>query len=104
MPDVRVHNLTGADFDSVRLYVPGPPREAVDLGVLANGQFSEYRSVPLAYRFAEIEASGPAGSYSLRPYDYVGEEALPEGRYTYRLRIDQGRLTLELEASDTTDG
>lgn len=103
MPHIRVHNATGADFDTVRLYVPIAPREAVDFGAIANGAYSEYREVPVAHRFAEIEASGAAGSYSLRPYDYVGEQPLPEGRYTYHLGIAQGRLTLDLEATAPPD-
>lgn len=103
MPHIRVHNSTGADLDVVRVYVPVEPREEVDLGAVTNGAYSEYRRVPLAYRFAEVEASGSAGSFSLQPYDYVGEQPLPEGRYTYRLGIAQGRLTLDLEATAPAD-
>jgi hypothetical protein len=97
MPHIRVHNLTGEGLDSVRWYVPAVPREPIDFGALGIDEHSEYREVPVAYRFAEIEASGPAGSYTLRPYDYVGEEPLAEGRYTYHLGLAQGRLTIELE-------
>jgi hypothetical protein len=103
MPHIRVHNSTGADLEVVRVYVPVEPREAADFGAVANGAYSEYRAVPVAYRFAEVEASGPPGSFSLRPFDYVGEQPLPEGRYTYRLGIAQGRLTLDLEANSPAD-
>jgi hypothetical protein len=88
---------------AVRVYVPVEPREAVDFGAFATGAYSEYRRVPVAYRFAEVEVSGPAGSFSLRPYDYVGEQPLPEGRYTCRLGIAQDRLTLDLEATGPAD-
>lgn len=103
MPHVRVHNVTGGYLDGVRWYVPAVPRQAIDFGALANEEHSAYREVPVAYRFAEIEASGPAGSYTLRPYDYVGEEPLPEGRYTYHLGVTQDRLTIELEATGGPD-
>jgi hypothetical protein len=100
MPHIRVHNATGADLDAVVVYVPIAPRKAVDFGPVADGAYSAYREVATAYRFVEIGASGAAGSYSLRPYDYVGEQPLPEGRYTYRLGVAQGgRLTLDLEAT-----
>jgi hypothetical protein len=102
MPEIRVHNSTGADLDSVRIYAP-EPREAVDFGPVANGDYSEYRRVPVAYRFAELEVSGQAGDFSLRPYDFVGEEPLPEGRYTYRLGRVQEALTLDLQANASAD-
>jgi hypothetical protein len=97
MPNVRIHNTTGADLETVLLYPPASPREPIDFGSIASGGYSDYRDVDTAYRFAHVEASGPIGSYVLRPYDYVGEEPLPEGRWTYRLSIDQGRLALALE-------
>jgi hypothetical protein len=103
MPHIRIHNSTGADLDVVRIYVPAEPREAVDFGPVPNGAYSEYESVAVAYRFAEVEASGPAGSFSLRPYDYVGEQPLPMGWYTYRLGIAEGRLTLDLEGATPED-
>jgi hypothetical protein len=100
MPHIRIHNSTGADLEVVRVNVPGEGREPVDFGAVDNGKYSEYRRVPVAYRFAEIEASGPMGSFSLRPYDVVGEQSLPEGRYTYRLSLAEDRLTLDLEVNE----
>ncbi len=97
MPHIRIHNATGADLDRVLLYPPRSPQQPVDFGPLAAGEHSAYRELPVLYRYAHIEASGPAGSYVLRPYDYVGEEPLPGGRHTYHLRVDQARLQLELE-------
>ena len=103
MPHIRIHNTTGVDLDAVVVYLPTATREAVDLGAVINGAFSAYQEVPTAYGVAEIHASGAAGSYSLRPYDYVGEQPMPEGKYTYRLGIAQGRLTLDVEASAPPD-
>ena len=97
MPRVRIHNTTGADLDTVLLYPPASPREPIDFGALSNGGYSGYHDVEPAYRFVHVEASGSIGSHVVRPYDYVGEEPLPEGRFTYRLSVDHGRLTLQLE-------
>lgn len=100
MPHVRVQNATGVDLEEVRVYLPTSEQEPVAFGPIASGAWSEYREFSVAYRFMRIEASSATASFTLQPYDFVGERPLSPGRYTYRLGVVDGRLTLDLEVDD----
>jgi len=101
---VRVHNATGSELASVRVFAPGVPPRPVAFGPLDAGARSDYQDVPDARRIAHIEATGPAGDLVLQPYDLVGEEPLPPGRYTYRLSVTHGRLRLDVREDPPDDG
>ncbi|MGB5379031.1 hypothetical protein, partial [Muriicola sp.] len=58
--------------------------------------YSEYKEFETAYAYAYIQITAGEEVYVLQPIDFVGEEILPIGLYTYELDIDaEGQVTLE---------
>jgi hypothetical protein len=91
--NVRVANNSSFAFDRVRVVFPG---DEVDYGTVAANGVSDYAPVETAYRYAYIEVEIGGEVLKIQPIDYVGEEALDPGHYTYRLNVTiEGHLTLE---------
>jgi hypothetical protein len=93
--EIRVRNESGLNFERVR--VRFPETGETDYGAVPNGAVSAYHSTTRAYRYASVLANTGDGELSFQPMDYVGEQELAAGRYTYVLRVDHGVLTIELE-------
>ena len=51
----------------------------------------------VSYRYADFSVKAGGQELSLQPIDYMGEQELSAGRYTYSLGVDNGRLTVQLE-------
>jgi len=100
---VRVRNGSGFDFAGVEVRFPDGTR--LSQGPLASGASSDYADAgdPVyGYAWAKVTtAPGPPADgrvLVLQPIDYVGEQALEPGRYTYVLALDdQENLQLTLE-------
>lgn len=93
--EIRVRNESGLHFEWVR--VRFPETGEIDYGAVANGAVSAYHATTRAYRYASVLTKTGDGELSFQPMDYVGEQELAAGRYTYVLRVDHGVLTIELE-------
>lgn len=93
--NVRVRNASAADFD--RVVVVFPKQHEVDYGRLPKGEVSQLRTTAQAYRYAGIRVTIGQRELALTPIDYVGEQPLVPGRYTYVLGVEGERLTLSLE-------
>lgn len=80
---VRVENATALDFEEVRIW-PGPDRRLIfpDVGAGATTRYVELRE---AFRIASVRALTSSDTFALQVIDYVGEEPLDPGRYTYVL-------------------
>jgi hypothetical protein len=93
--EVRVRNASTIDFSSV---VIGFPDQTEAYGAVAARTATDYRTVERAFRYAGVQVTLDGTSLALIPIDYVGEEELDGGSYTYELNVtdDLGSLTFRL--------
>lgn len=89
---LRLENGSSADFSSA--LVRFPEAEA-GYGALAAGEASDYREFDTAYSFGFVKIEAGGNTYRIQPIDYVGEEPLENGRYTYELSLTDGELEME---------
>jgi hypothetical protein len=97
MSEIRVRNETGQSLYDVRVEPADEPRP-ISLGPVPPGAVSDWHPVPTVHRYPAIQASGPGADLVHLPYEGTTQPALPEGRYTYVLRLQAGRLVVDLEA------
>jgi hypothetical protein len=95
---LRIKNASHRDFDRVRVVFPD--RVEVDYGPVAKDSFSGFHGTSRAYRYAQIHVKAGDQEFALTPMDFVGEQELAPGRYTYILRVEGSRLTIDLEKAD----
>ncbi|HEV2856364.1 MAG TPA: hypothetical protein VHC97_26475 [Thermoanaerobaculia bacterium] len=91
---IRIANRSGQDFERVSVTLPS---DTVDYGRVGNGAVTNYRRVTAAYRYALVEVTIGGKPIKFQPQDYLGEEPLRPGRYTYELRLDEDGNNLRLE-------
>ena len=82
--NIRIRNISDITFDQVQVGEPEKVHENV-----APDSFTVYLEYEVAYRIAFIEIRSGAETFVLQPIDFVGEEELPIGLYTYELDIDE---------------
>jgi hypothetical protein len=94
---IRIGNDSPNAFTSVAVIFPA---DEVDYGAVSAGGVSNYRPVSVAYRFARVDVRIGSTELRIQPFDYVGEEPLLPGRYTYSLYFIDSYLQLELKRDD----
>jgi len=68
------------------------------------GGATAYQDVPGVRRVVRIDAVSALGDHILQPYDDVGEEPLPPGRYTFEVGLINGSMTLKVVTDSPDDG
>jgi hypothetical protein len=92
---LRIHNNSNNLFDSAVVNSPGGKQ--VYYNVVASS-LSGYKNFSFLYNYAYIEVHFNNQILKLQPIDYVGEEKLKAGKYSYKIGIvagSPGSLSLE---------
>ena len=102
MTTFAIRNATGLELSDVVVILPG--KVSTDLGALAAGEASARRTTDTLHRYLAVRASGPSGELVHLPFDGDHQPELPAGDYTYVLRVETGRLVVDLEPSGLLHG
>jgi hypothetical protein len=93
--EIRITNASAFQFERVDAVFP---EDEVSFGAIAAHRSSDYRRVSTAYRYAYLEVQINGEELRIQPIDYVGEDPLDPGKYTYVLNVTvEGHLTLEFQ-------
>lgn len=96
--EIRLFNASTQDFKDVVVNTGGGSHE---FAIVPAGTGTSYVNFEYAYRYAFVELNVEEDTFTIQPIDYVGEERLSAGKYTYLLDLDgadrYGSLTLILE-------
>jgi hypothetical protein len=82
---IRLKNASTFELTSVT-FSPGSPR--LEFPRIAPGATTEYASVRGAYSYGYLDVLVGGQHRVIQPIDYVGEDVIGEGRFTYVITID----------------
>ena len=97
--NIRIKNNSEFNFCNVVL---NPSNGNTNFGIIKSGETSCYKAFDLAYSYAFVQLYINDKEYTLQPIDYVGEQELGLGNFTYHIDI----LDIEersLSINTTTD-
>ena len=86
---IRVRNIGQFNYDHVMVSSDG---SEVYFGLISSNRTSEYRPFKFAYPYAFIKYSVDGAEYRIIPDDYLGEEKLKRGKYTYEVTMDSNKV------------
>ena len=97
---IRIENTSKYTYQDIKVVID----EERLYGTLAPRASSNYQAFSKAYLYAYIELKINNKLYVLQPIDYVGEEELQDGKYTYQLTIgDTSSLSRQLDLTFKKD-
>ena len=81
---LRVKNTSPYTYESVLVNTNGGENT---YGTIAPGIASDYKVFDFAYSYAYISLKIDSVDYIMQPIDYVGEQKLKSGKYTYEVSV-----------------
>jgi hypothetical protein len=82
--NIRLKNVSNYDFCNVVIGAS----EMVNFGIVKSGQSTCYVSFDEAYRYSYVQLFIDGKEFKIQPVDFVGEEALGEGYFTYSIGVE----------------
>ena|SRR5688500_542915 len=91
---IRLQNTSAYEMHDVT-FSSGHPAHTFES--IPPGAATEYYEVPQSYSYGFLEVHVDGQRYVMQPIDYVGEEHIRPGRYTFRISFNAGSGTLGLQ-------
>lgn len=88
---IRIANRSTVKMNNIVIQFPNQTER---YSRIVPGEVTEYRQVTEAYRYAPVEVSINGEVRRMIATDYVGEEQLSSGNYTYALTFDPNQSSL----------
>lgn len=82
---IRVKNASLLPLDNIEVNTSGGLNS---FGTIEESQVSDYKSFDFAYRYSFVKLTINGEPYIIQPIDYVGEDKLKRGKYTYEIQFD----------------
>jgi hypothetical protein len=86
---IRVVNASAYDLHNIKIYSPAIGR--IDFDILQPKEKSAYKKVKEAYGLAAAKVTVDNVKIEFLPDDYLGEQFLKPGRYTYELSLTENK-------------
>ncbi|MEP0985737.1 hypothetical protein [Ekhidna sp.] len=96
---IRIQNGSAVIYSDIVVNADGVEKH---FGSLNAFQYSSYKSFEYAYRYAFVELKINGQTFTIQPFDYVGEEVIEEGKFTYIINTTNNndrysKLTIEMK-------
>jgi hypothetical protein len=98
---IRVVNVSAYDLYNIKVYSPASGR--IDFDSLQPKEKSAYKKVKEAYGLAAAEVTVNNVKIEFLPDDYLGEQFLKPGRYTYELSVTEDKSIKYLQLKLVVD-
>lgn len=83
--EIRIRNASLLPFENIEVNTSGGVN---NYGTLPDNEISDYKKFNFAYRYSFVKLDINGEPYIIQPIDYVGENKLKGGKYTYEIHLD----------------